>query len=156
MQRESRVTYPTTFVWKRDWKTVGVFFAFLAFMALSALAIGHAFASPNSDNRPMITIEHKANAVSATQGIGPRNSEPYLLFTRDCGDTDTFPCVTFDENEWRMVTGYAPNYRYVKLHKCTNEGGGKNLPCVYVSKNKRDITPFYVYTYDVTFPTAHK
>lgn len=131
---------------------------FLAICALGLLAVGIAtdgFKSPADSHGSVVTI-HETNPVSATQGIGPRNSEPYLLFTRDCGDTDTFPCVTFDENEWRMVTGYAPNYRYVKLHKCTNEGGGKNLPCVYVSKNKRDITPFYVYTYDVTFPTAHK
>lgn len=132
----------------RNWATIAILPGFLTVMVLAAgliVALTDSSPTPRNGNGNRITV---ASPVKDSQGIGTR--EPYLLFMRDCGDVETFPCVTYDENEWRMVTEYAPNYRYVKLYKCANEGGGKNLPCVYVSKNRRDLSPYYVYTRTIT------
>lgn len=60
-----------------------------------------------------------------------QDTDPVETRFFDCGDGDgNAPCVTWDENEWRLVVDYTP-YSYVRLYQCTAEDGGKKLPCVW-------------------------
>lgn len=142
-----------------NWQTLVVFPAFLIAMAIAALVIAP-FAHPVTDhNKESGNSTSIVSPVGDSQGNGTRdanatgnatNANPYVVYLRDCGDTENFPCVTFDENEWRMVTGYQP-FTYTVLNVCTNEDGSNNaLPCVYVSKNEDDLSPYYVFVRTLT------
>lgn len=48
----------------------------------------------------------------------PREDGPvHQSSVADCEEVDLQPCVTFDENEWRMVLSYDP-YAYRRIDAC--------------------------------------
>lgn len=73
--------------------------------------------------------------TSGTMPYVQAHTEPTMYRLVNCEDYDIQPCYTYDGGQWRMVVSYYP-YKYVKLYKCTEEDGGKYLPCIWKDVNK--------------------
>lgn len=64
--------------------------------------------------------------------------EPVETRYVDCEDVDmpVKPCVTFDEDEWRVVTRYEP-YTFIRINQCSHEDYPNNMPCVWKKQDQQ-------------------
>lgn len=69
--------------------------------------------------------------TTPTQSLPQREQVTQTVrYLPDCEDEQTTPCVTYDEGEWREVTGYKP-YHFGTLSVCDVEDYPTNTPCVW-------------------------
>lgn len=80
--------------------------------------------------------------------LAPRHA-PFMVEMPDCESRErTFPCVTLDEDEWRIVFAVRP-YTYQPVTRCTSGRGiSRTYPCVWPASGGREW--FRVFAQDVS------
>ena len=86
-------------------------------------------------------------------GVGGDSHLVTLRFTGDCAQledafgkdekVETLPCVFDDNGQWKLVTDW-DRQDHIKLYRCSAEDGGKQLPCIFVSKHPENAQWHYI------------
>lgn len=115
-------------------------YAALAVGILVGMAGGLSIGLSQGPTLPPVAPVPTVTVPPVNMGESPIGAFSILLPDCESDRDNMFPCVTFDESEWRIVFALGDGYDYQVTRECRDRTGGPVMPCVVRHTDKEQFT----------------